>query len=66
VANKIIKGKQFTVLWHVDDIKISHVDTEIVTQVIDLMKEAYGKEAPLTISRVKVHKYLGMNIDYRQ
>jgi len=30
------------------------------------MKGAYGKEAPLTISRGKVHKYLGMNIDYRQ
>ena len=30
VANKWINGKQFTVLWHVDDLKISHKDkTEV-------------------------------------
>jgi len=26
VANKLIKGKQCTILWHVDDLKILHVD----------------------------------------
>jgi hypothetical protein len=55
------------VLWHVDDIKVSHEDPEVVTQVLlKLFKEdAYGKEAPLTITRGKVHNYLGMTIDYR-
>ena len=32
VANKTVKGKQFTVLWHVDDLKISHVDTPVVDE----------------------------------
>ena len=33
VANKMIDGKQSTALWHVDDIKISHMDMNAVTQV---------------------------------
>jgi len=64
VANKIIDGKQCTVLWHVDDIKISHVNENIVTSVIKYLSEKYGKEAPLTVTRGKVHHYLGMTLDY--
>jgi hypothetical protein len=66
VANKTINGKQCTMLWHVDDIKISHEDPEVVSQMIELPKGAYGKEAPLTITRGKIHEYLdiGMTIDY--
>jgi hypothetical protein len=29
VANKTINGKQCTILWHVDDLKISHEDPEV-------------------------------------
>jgi hypothetical protein len=64
VANKIINGSQCTVIWHVDDLKISHVDPAVVSQIIDLLSGEFGKEAPLTINRGKVHDYLGMTIDY--
>jgi hypothetical protein len=30
VANKLIDGKQLTVVWHVDDLKVSHVDPKVV------------------------------------
>ena len=33
VANKMIDGKQCTILWHVDDLKISHVDPGVVTTI---------------------------------
>ena len=26
VANKLVNGKQMTVIWHVDDLKVSHID----------------------------------------
>ena len=26
VANKIVDGAQLTVVWHIDDLKVSHVD----------------------------------------
>ena len=62
--NKIINGKQCTVLWHVDNLKISHVDPGVVTDVLDQINEKYGKEAPITTTRGKHHDYLGMVIDY--
>ena len=34
VANKTVNGKQCTILWHVGDLKISHVDLEVVTDMI--------------------------------
>jgi hypothetical protein len=64
VANKMINGKQCTVGWHVDDAHLSHVDPKVVDVIIGLMNAEFGKEAPLTISRGKVHDYLGMIFDY--
>jgi Reverse transcriptase (RNA-dependent DNA polymerase)/Zinc knuckle len=34
VANKIINGKQCTILWHVDDLKISHVEEAVMDEVL--------------------------------
>ena len=59
VANKVINGKQCTVVWYVDDNKVSHVDPLVVTDVINLMKSHFGE---LTITRGNKHRFLGMNI----
>ena len=64
VANKQINGQQCTLVWHVDDMKISHVDTKIVDDVIKRLEREFGKEAPLTIRRGKIHDYLGMTLDF--
>jgi hypothetical protein len=64
VANKMIDGKQCTILWHVDDLKISHVDPEAVTSTIGLIDTEFGKEGPITVTRGKIHDYLGMTLDY--
>lgn len=64
VANKMINGKQCTVLFHVDDLKISHVDENVVTSIIKIIDDTYGKYKPLTMTRGKVHEYLGMTIDF--
>jgi hypothetical protein len=59
VANKTINGKQCTIVWHVDDLKISHVDPEVVSDIIKQLEGEFAKEAPLTINRGKSHDYLG-------
>ena len=64
LANKMIDGKQCTIVWHVDDLKISHVDPEAVTAMIKLIDNEFGKESPITVTRGKVHDYLGMTLDY--
>jgi hypothetical protein len=72
VANKTIDRKQCTVVWHVDDLKISHVDPKAVTTILNLLDAQYGQEivsgkrAPLTITRGKIHDYLGMTLDYSE
>jgi hypothetical protein len=64
VANKVVDGRQCTVLWHVDDIKVSHDDPNVVTNVLKQFDAEYGEEAPLVVTRGKTHDYLGMTIDY--
>jgi Reverse transcriptase (RNA-dependent DNA polymerase) len=39
VANKIIDGTQCTVVWYVDDNKISHVKPTVVTMIIKKLKK---------------------------
>jgi hypothetical protein len=50
VANKMIDGKQCTVLWHVDDLKISHINPDVNTSIVELIKAESGKESPITIT----------------
>ena len=50
VANKIINGTQMTVTWHVDDLKISHIDGWEITQVIKKLAKMYDD---IKVKRVK-------------
>ena len=66
VANREQAGSQLTVVWHVNDLKILHVQKEVVDDLIDWIKHKYetkeiGKIKP---SRGKVHNYLGMTLDF--
>ena len=36
VANRIIDGKQHTVTWHVDDLKVSHKSVEAMTNLYNI------------------------------
>ena len=62
VANKMVNGKQMTVCWHVDDLKLSHVEKSAVTVLALKLAKLY--EPKTTISRGKVHDYLGMEMDF--
>ena len=62
VANKMVDGAQITICWHVDDLKISYRDDEMVSAfAIDLAEEFSHK---MTISRGEVHYYLGIDMDF--
>ena len=54
VANNIIAGKQCMILWHVDNLKISHVDKNVVEDILKKRNEKFVQESPLTTSRGKV------------
>ena len=59
IANCVINGKQCTIAWYVDDMKISHVGPKVVTDIIDKLEGHFGK---MTVTRGKKHIFLGMNI----
>lgn len=61
VTNKMINGRQMTIGWHVDDLKASHADTQVVTDFGRWLELKYGscKE-----HRGKFFEYLGMELDY--
>ena len=61
VVNKTINGHQMTVVWHVDDLKVSHADVKEVDKFIQQMEETFGMDAPLSVSHGKTHDYLGMS-----
>ena len=43
VANKTINGKQLTLVWHVNDIKASHVEAEVVTCMAKCFRKTYER-----------------------
>ena len=61
-ANKIKDGKQCTIVWHLDDLNISHVDPNVVTAVISDIQKEYGNTDTVNFTSGKVHNYLGMKI----
>ena len=48
VANKIVDGNQMTVIWHVDDLKVSHKKAEANTKFAKWMKTIYGENLQCT------------------
>ena len=55
-------GNQLTVLWHVDDLKISCRDKFEVTRLICYLKGIYGDN--ITVHRGGKGEYLGMLLDF--
>ena len=60
VANKDINGKQCTICWYVDDNKVSHVEYDVVTEILESIEKKFGK---MSITRGKKHSFIGMDID---
>jgi hypothetical protein len=68
-ANKTVNGKQITICFHVDDCKILHESTKVVYKSIDWLQAEYESifedgSGEMKVHRGKVHKYLGMSLDF--
>ena len=62
VTNKMINDKQCTVTWYVNDNKISHIDKNVVSDIIKKTEARFGK---MEVTRGDAHVLLGMNIVFR-
>ena len=57
----MVGGKQMTVYWHVENLKVSHVDPKEVTNFMEWLERIKGD---MSTTRGKVHKYLIMTLDF--
>jgi hypothetical protein len=69
VANKMIEGDQMTICFHEDDCKLSHRKTKVMDSMIEYLRQEYegifeDRSGAMTVRRGKIHKYLGMTLDY--
>ena len=69
VVNKMVDRKHMTVCYHVDDCKLSHRRSKVNDRMITWLRQEYEsifEDGPrkMTVSRGKVHKYLGMILYY--
>ena len=63
VANKTINGKQCTICWYVDDLKISHQQRSVVSDIINSIEAKYGK---MVVTHGNKHNYVGMDITFKE
>jgi hypothetical protein len=66
VANRMVKGKQHTITWHVDDLKLSRIDSNVNDKFLAWlqMKYASNKIGEIKAMHRKKHDYLAMTLDF--
>ena len=52
-----------TVVWHVDDLKVSHKKAIEITKLAMYLDDIYPG---LKVNQCKIHDYLGMNLDFSE
>ena len=62
VANRTINGKQQTIIFHVDDLMSSHVDSSVNDTFIKWCNKLYGSYGEVVATRGHKHDYLGMTV----
>jgi hypothetical protein len=69
VWNKIVNRKQLTIDLHVNDCKVSHIDSKVLDETIEWLHQDYMSifddgSGKMKVNRGLQHKNLGMDLDY--
>ena len=59
VVNKMMSGQQCTVAWYVHNIKMSHENQQVLEDLLMLLNDKFGKEAPSPLPKEKYMITLG-------
>ena len=62
VANRMVRGKQQTVRFHVDDLISSHEDAKVNDKFLKWLNNKYGHFGEVKATRGDKHNYLGMTL----
>eukprot|EP00804_Cyclotella_cryptica_P012917 CCRYP_002269-RA/>CCRYP_002269-RA protein AED:0.38 eAED:0.40 QI:0/0/0/1/0/0/2/0/194 len=64
VAKKMVDDSPMTVVWHVDDLNVSHKSAAAIDSFVRYLKSKYGEN--LTVHTQDLHDYLGVEHDYSE
>jgi hypothetical protein len=69
MANKVVKGKQVRICFHINDCKISHKSSAVIEDTIAWLRTEYESifedgSGQMKVHRGKTNKYLGMSLDF--
>ena len=62
MANSIIEGKEYTIVWYVDNNKISYIDLKVIDRI---MKQIKSKFCKMSKTRGNCYEFLEMNILFK-
>ena len=63
----MVNGNQLTVLFHVDDLKASHMEQSVLDELVqDLNNKFQTKKKKLSETKGNIHDYLGLTISYQE
>ena len=63
VVNAQMKGSQCTIVWYIDDNKISHKEQTVVNDIIQCIEAKFG---PMTKTQGDDHEFLGMQLHFNR
>ena len=66
VMNRMVSGKQHTIIFHVDDLKSSHEDSKVNDKFEKWLQDKYGEHGKVKAHHGAKHDYLGMLLDYSE
>ena len=55
----MVNNKQHTIVWHVDDVKSSHIDSKVNDKFLKWLQVKYGSDniGKVKVTTGKVHDY---------
>jgi hypothetical protein len=65
----MVKGKQVTICFHINDCKISHKSSAVIDDMIAWLRAKYksifeDSLGQMQVHMGKIHKYFGMSLDF--
>ena len=64
-SKKRTNDKQITIQFFVDDLKVSHVDEEVIKKKIEKINDKFRtKTQQLNVTKGNVDDYIGLTLDY--
>ena len=63
--NKMVNGKQITIQFHVDNLKLLHFNEEVVKQEVEKINNKFRTQThDLNVTKGDLYDYLGIKLDY--